>query len=125
MSTWSGSSLRCVARLEHLLERLEGSSSKVDEGAMVGPLARGRSGLTVCFLVAFQELELTGNQLVRVWEPIQCVCMCALVCGCMCVRVCEYMCVCGCLYKCEYTCVWGCAEHHRAKSRALPGSPGR
>ena len=88
MSTWLGSSLRYAARLEHLLDRLEVSSSKADEGATVVPLAGGRSALTVCFLIAFQELELTGNQLMRVWEPTQCVCMCALVCRCVCVRVC-------------------------------------
>ena len=51
----------------------------MDEGATVVPLAGDRSGLTVCFLIAFQELELTGNQLVRVWEPTQCVYVCAHV----------------------------------------------
>ena len=52
MSTWLGSSLRYAARLEHLLDRLEVSSSKADEGATVVPLAGGRSALTVfphCF----------------------------------------------------------------------------
>ena len=64
--------------------------------ATVVPLARGRSRLTVCFVVAFQEVELTGNQLVRVWESTQCVCVCvrALMCG-----------VCAC--ECVSICVWG------------------
>ena len=61
------------------------------------------------FLKLHECLTMFGN-LMFVWLPYACVCVCVCIYMCVCVYVCvcAYICVCVCIYVCVCVCIYVC-----------------